>query len=279
MVLYVVATPIGNIKDITYRAVEILKDSDIILCEDTRCSLKMLNYYRIKKKLISYHKFNEYKLIDKIIEDIINGVKYALISDAGMPGISDPGKILINRCIEKNIKVDVFPGACALINGFVLSGFKNDIFTFIGFLPRSTKKTRETIKLMKETYTALIIYEAPHRLLGTLNLLKNEFGENTKIYIGRELTKLFEENFRGTIEESICYFEGSKIRGEFVICIENYKNNNIQIDDDFILNEFCENKSRFNLTTKENIRKICRDNNLKKNYVYDLIINRIDKIG
>lgn len=278
MVLYVVATPIGNIKDITYRAVEILKESDIILCEDTRCSLKMLNYYGIRKKLISYHKFNEYKLIDKIIEDVVNGVKYVLISDAGMPGISDPGKILINRCIEENIKVDVLPGACALINGFVLSGFKNDIFTFIGFLPRNTKKMKETIKLMKETYTALIIYEAPHRLLNTLNLLKNEFGENTKIYIGRELTKLFEENFRGTIQESICYFESSKIRGEFVICIENYKKDNIQIDDDFILNEFYENKRRFNLTTKENIKKICEENNLKKNYVYDLIINRIDKI-
>lgn len=276
MILYVVPTPIGNLGDITYRAIEVLKESDVILCEDTRCSFKMLNYYGIKKKLISYHKFNEYKMLNKIIEDILNGVKYCLISDAGMPGISDPGKILINKCIEEKIKVDVLPGACALINGIVLSGFKENIFTFIGFLPRSTKELNDTISLMKSINTLHIIYEAPHRLLKTLDVLKNEFG-NREIYIGRELTKLFEENFRGTIMEAIDYFGTSKIRGEFVICINNTNyNTSKNLSDDEIIKMFYDNKNKYKLTTKKNIEKICVENNLKKNYVYDLVIKNIE---
>ncbi len=276
MVIHVIATPIGNIKDITYRAVETLKKSDIILCEDTRCALKLFNYYGIRKRVISYHKFNEYKLIDRIVDEIKNGVNYAIVSDAGMPGICDPGKDLINRCIEENIKVDVLPGACALINGFVLSGFNNNIFTFIGFLPIDNVKLREIVKIMKNINSIFVIYESPHRILNTLEFLKKEFGENVKLYIGRELTKLFEENFRGTLKEAIEYFKDRKIRGEFVICMEKEIDYIEHLDDEFVLNEFLNNRDRFNLTTKENIKKICNDNNLKKNYVYNLIIKKFN---
>lgn len=272
MILHVIATPIGNIKDITYRAIEVLEHSDVILCEDTRCAFKLLNHYEIKKKVISYHKFNEYKLLDTILDEIKTGVKYSMISDAGMPSICDPGKILIRKCIEEGIKVDVLPGACALVNGFVLSGFNNNIFTFFGFLPRENSKLREVIEIMKSTNTVFIIYESPHRILFTLDFLRKELGGSTKVYIGRELTKLFEENFRGTLDESIAYFQNLKIRGEFVICMEKEIKQDKDVDDDFIINEFKNNEREFNLTTKENINKICREYKVKKNYVYNLII-------
>lgn len=277
MILYVVPMPIGNIKDITYRAIEVIRESDIILCEDTRFTLKVLNYYGIKKKLVAYHKFNEYKMLDNIINNILSGRKYVLVSDAGMPGISDPGKILINKCIDEQIKVDVLPGACALINGFVLSGFKNDIFTFIGFLPRNAKKSKDLLDSIRGTGNIIIIYEAPHRLLLTLNFLKQEFGGNQNIYLGRELTKIFEENFRGTIDESINYFSNLNIRGEFVICIENLKREDKILSDKEIINKFFENKNKYNLTNKENISKICKENNIRKNYIYDLI-HKLDKL-
>lgn len=270
MILYVVGTPIGNMGDITYRAIDTLKKCDVILCEDTRCSMKMLNHYGIKKKLISYHKFNEFKMMDQIISNIKEGVKYALISDAGMPCISDPGQILVNRCIEEDIKVDVVPGPCAAINGKILSGLNNEMFTFIGFLPKASKKLKETISLMKSIHTTLIVYESPHRLIETLNLFKEEFGGDTKIYIGRELTKLFEENFRGSIGEALSYFNESKIRGEFLICIENNLKEEV-IDDDYILNEYRVNNEK-GLTDKDNIKQICTQYNLKKNYVYKLIL-------
>lgn len=269
MVLYIVGTPIGNMKDITYRAIEIFNECDIILCEDTRCSLKLLNHYGIRKKLISYHKFNEFKLLDRIIFEIKCGVKYAMISDAGMPCISDPGQILVNRCIEEGISVDVIPGACAVINGKILSGFNNDMFTFIGFLPRESRRLKDRINLMKNIKTILVIYESPHRLIKTLNMFREEFGGDTRIYIGRELTKMFEENFRGTIDDSIDYFSGNEIRGECIICIEN--NEKIEtIEDDYIIEEFIRNR-KLGITTKDNIKKICIEFNLKKNYVYNLI--------
>ena len=277
MILYVVPTPIGNLGDITYRAIEVLKECDVILCEDTRCSFKMLNYYGIKKKLVSYHKFNEFKLLNKIIEEIQSGVKYCLISDAGMPGISDPGKILINKCIEEEIKVDVLPGACALINSVVLSGFNDNIFTFIGFLPRTTKELKNTISLMKTIHTMQVIYESPHRLVKTLELISNEFGNNIPIYIGRELTKLFEENFRGTATEALNYFNNGKIRGEFVLCINNTKQQNEKtISEEEIMEIFLYNEEKYKLTTKKNIEKICLEYNLKKNYVYQLVIKKIE---
>ncbi|BAK80603.1 16S rRNA (cytidine(1402)-2'-O)-methyltransferase [Candidatus Arthromitus sp. SFB-rat-Yit] len=274
MGLYIIGTPIGNMKDITYRAIEILNECDVILCEDTRCSLKLLNYYGIKKKLISYHKFNEFKILDRIILDIKCGNKYGIISDAGMPCISDPGQILVNKCIEEGIHVDVIPGACAVINGKILSGFYNEMFTFIGFLPKESKKLRDKINLIKNIKTVLVIYESPHRLIKTLNILGDEFGRETSIYIGRELTKMFEENFRGTIDDSIKYFSNDKIRGEYVICIEN--NEKIEVIEDIqIIEEFIKNRN-LGITNKDNINKICNEYGIKKNYVYKLVTKEIN---
>lgn len=277
MILYVVPTPIGNLKDMTYRGVEILNEVDAILCEDTRCTLKLLNYFNIKKKLISYHKFNEYNLLDKVIKNILDGNSYALVSDAGMPGISDPGKILINECIKRGIKVDVLPGACVAINSFILSGFKSDKFTFVGFLPYQSKKIKEVIEDIKCIYTTLIIYESPHRILKTLNILKEEFCEECNIYIGRELTKKFEENFYGTIIEAIDYFNNSNIKGEFVICIENKIPDKVEVTDELILNTYNKNLEQKNLKTKDNILKISKELGVSKNYVYDLVLKEKNK--
>lgn len=277
MVLYVVPTPIGNIKDITYRAIEVLNECDIILCEDTRYCLKLLNYFNIKKKMIPYHKFNEFKLLDRVVKDIVNGNKYCLISDAGMPGISDPGKLLINECIKNNIKVDVLPGACALINGVVLNGFENEPFTFLGFLPRVKGKCVELLNKFRDLNTILVIYESPHRFLFTINLIREEFGDECLIYIGRELTKMFEENFRGNVKEAISHFEISNVKGEFVICIKNISKNEKEISSNEILQIFNENKENLNLTMKDNVKKICEEYGLKKNYVYDLVLNESKK--
>ncbi len=269
MVLYVVGTPIGNMEDMTYRGVRVLNESDIILCEDTRLSLRLLNHYGIKKRLISYHKFNERKILEDIIKGIKSGIKYSLISDAGMPAISDPGRILINECIKEGIKIDVIGGPCALINGKILSGFDKDIFTFIGFLPRGSKELNNTLYLMKSIHTLLIIYESPHRIIETLYTLKDNFGDRD-IYIGRELTKMFEENFRGSISESIEHFESKGVKGEFLIILDNIKEEIVLKDSD-IIKEYNKNKDK-GFYDKENIKDICKRYNLKRNYVYDLIL-------
>ncbi len=211
------------------------------------------------------------------MKDIISGNRYCLISDAGMPGISDPGKLLINECIKNNIKVDVLPGACALINGVILNGFENEMFTFLGFLPRVKGKSVELLNKFKKLNTILVIYESPHRFLFTLDLIKEEFGEDCLIYVGRELTKMFEENFRGNIKDAISHFENSNVKGEFVICIKNISSDENEISPNKIIEIFNENSEMLNLTMKDNVKKICEEYGLKKNYVYDLILNEIKK--
>jgi len=217
--LYIVPTPIGNLDDMTIRGIKILESVDLILCEDTRRSKKLLNHFEIESKLRSHHKFNEHKEVKFIVEKIKSGENVALVSDAGTPGISDPGFLIVRTCLENNIDIECLPGATALIPALLISGIPFEKFIFEGFLP--VKKGRKTRleKLMDESRT-MIFYESPHKLIRTLNDFSETFGSERKISISRELTKIYEETLRGTVEELINHFQKKPPKGEFVIVLE-----------------------------------------------------------
>ena len=220
--LYIVPTPIGNLEDFTFRAINVLKDVDLILCEDTRRSKKLLIHYNIETPLRSHHKFNEHKEIGKIVDKILSGEKIALISDAGTPGISDPGFLAVRTCLENNIEVECLPGATALIPALVNSGIPFDKFVFEGFLP--VKKGRKTkLEKLSEEERTMIFYESPHKLLKTLKDFCNSFGPERKVSISRELTKIYEETIRLSLEDAIKLFTEKPPKGEFVIIVEGYK--------------------------------------------------------
>jgi len=220
--LYIVPTPIGNLKDITFRGVETLNNVDLILAEDTRTSGKLLNHYEIKTPMVSYHMHNEHRILESIIEKIQSGLKIALISDAGTPAISDPGFLLVRECVENQIEVDCLPGATALIPALVNSGFPNDRFVFEGFLP--IKKGRQTrLKTLAEEKRTIILYESPHKLLKTLKDISVYMGVETHLSISREMSKLFEETLRGTSKELEEHFIKNKPKGEIVIIIQRHK--------------------------------------------------------
>ena len=220
--LYIVPTPIGNLEDFTFRAINVLKDVDLILCEDTRRSKKLLIHYDIETPLRSHHKFNEHKEIGKVVNKILSGEKIALISDAGTPGISDPGFLAVRTCLENNIEVECLPGATALIPALVNSGIPFDKFVFEGFLP--VKKGRKTkLEKLSEEERTMIFYESPHKLLKTLKDFSNSFGQERKVAISRELTKIYEETIRLSLEDAVKLFTEQLPKGEFVIIIEGYK--------------------------------------------------------
>lgn len=220
--LYIVPTPIGNLEDFTFRAINVLKDVDLILCEDTRRSKKLLIHYDIETPLRSHHKFNEHKEIGKVVNKILSGEKIALISDAGTPGISDPGFLAVRTCLENNIEVECLPGATALIPALVNSGIPFDKFVFEGFLP--VKKGRKTkLEKLGEEERTMVFYESPHKLLKTLKDFSNSFGPERKVSISRELTKIYEETIRLSLENAVKLFTEKPPKGEFVIIIEGYK--------------------------------------------------------
>jgi len=216
--LYIVPTPIGNLKDITFRAIEILKEVDLILAEDTRTSGKLLKYYEISTHMQSHHMHNEHKTVENIIEKLKSGTTVALISDAGTPAISDPGFLLTRTCIESNIEVDCLPGATAFLPALVNSGLPNDKFVFEGFLP--VKKGRQTrLLLLAEETRTIIFYESPHKLVKTLGQFCDFFGEDRTVSVSRELTKLFEETIRGTAKEVFEYYTNKPPKGEIVVVV------------------------------------------------------------
>lgn len=226
MKLYIVPTPIGNLEDITLRAIRILKEVDIILAEDTRKSGILLKHLGIEKKMFAHHMHNEHKTVALIAERIASGEKIALITDAGTPGISDPGFLLIRECIAKGIDVESLPGATAFVPALVNSGLPCDSFCFEGFLPQ--KKGRQTkIKSLINEHRTMVFYESPHRLIKALEQFIEYFGAERKGSVSRELTKMFEENKRGTLQELATYFKSKTIKGEIVIVIEGNKNKNI----------------------------------------------------
>lgn len=217
--LYIVPTPIGNLKDITLRALETLQRVDTILCEDTRTSSKLFSHYNIQKPLIPYHQHNEHKVVMHITNQIAGGKTMALVTDAGTPGISDPAFLLVRECIKQNIKIECLPGATAFVPALINSGLSTNRFCFEGFLP--LKKGRQTLlKKLSEEERTLILYESPVRLVKTLKEFIIYFGAARKCSVTRELTKLFEECIRGTLEEVHNYFENKNVKGELVIIVE-----------------------------------------------------------
>lgn len=217
--LYIVPTPIGNLEDMTFRAVNVLKTCDFVLAEDTRTSGFLLKHYEINTKMFSHHKFNEHKSSDQIVERIKAGAKAALISDAGTPAISDPGFLIVQNCIKAGIDVECLPGATALIPALVVSGLPNDRFCFEGFLPQ--KKGRLTrLKELKNERRTMVFYESPYRIVKTLTQLADHLGSERRASASREISKLYEETIRGTLEELITHFTENEPRGEFVLTIE-----------------------------------------------------------
>lgn len=220
--LYLVPTPIGNLEDITHRALRILNEVDLILAEDTRTSGKLLKHYEIKKPLQSFHAHNEHGQLQKIIIRLKEGNVIALISDAGTPAISDPGYLLVRECIANDLKVECLPGATAFVPALVNSGLPADRFVFEGFLPH--KKGRQTrFKELAEESKTIILYESPHRLLKTLQQLAEYLGEDRRACVSRELTKLYEENKRGTLTELYEYYNTNTLKGEIVLVVEGKK--------------------------------------------------------
>ena len=217
-VLYLVPSPIGNLKDITLRALEVLKDVDLVLAEDTRTSSNLLNHYQITKSLSPYHQHNEHKIVQHLIDQLKEGKRIALLTDAGTPGISDPAFLLIRECVKNDIRVECLPGATAFVPALVNSGIPSNRFAFEGFLP--LKKGRQTLlKQLAEEERTLILYESPMRLVKTLEDLIQYFGEERQCCVSRELTKIYEENKRGSLREVCDHFKQKGVKGEIVIVI------------------------------------------------------------
>ena len=269
--LYVVATPIGNLEDITLRAINVLKSVDLIAAEDTRHTLKLLNHLEISKPLISYHRHNEELRVDVLIEKLKEGQDIALVSDAGTPGICDPGEEIVKRCIEEDIEIIPIPGACAIINALVCSGLDTKEFIFIGFLPLNKKLRKNKLEEIKQSTKTIIIYEAPHKLKTTLLDLKNFIG-NRKIVLARELTKIHEEFIRGEIDDIISRVD--ELKGEMVILIEKAEVNDNDFDyNNITLEEHYKIYEEQGLDKKEIIKKIAKDRKVNKNEIYKKFLN------
>ena len=221
--LYVVPTPVGNLEDITLRAIRILKEADLILAEDTRTSSVLLNHYDIKNEMLSHHKFNEHKTLSPIIDKLNAGMTIALISDAGTPGISDPGFLLVRECVHNGIEVQCLPGATAFVPALVSSGLPNEKFCFEGFLPQKKGRSKRLSQIQDEERT-MIFYESPFRLLKTLTQFAEVFGADRSVSVSREISKLHEETVRGTLEEVMAHFTQNEPKGEIVIILEGKRN-------------------------------------------------------
>jgi 16S rRNA (cytidine1402-2'-O)-methyltransferase len=221
--LIIVPTPIGNLQDITYRAVEVLKSVELILAEDTRKTGLLLHHLNIKTKLLAYHKFNEHQIINQIIEKLNSGIEIALVTDAGTPGISDPGFLIIRECIKNDINIETLPGASAFIPALINSGFPSDKFCFEGFLPQKKGRQKRLLELESEERT-IIFYESPHRLIKFLEQISEIFGNEREISVSRELTKIYEETIRGNAIILKEYFSKKPIKGEIVVVVKGKEN-------------------------------------------------------
>ena len=267
--LYIVATPIGNLEDITLRAIKMLKEVDLIAAEDTRHTLKLLNHLEISKPLISYHRHNEDVKTDILIKELKQGKQIALVSDAGTPGICDPGEEVIKKCIEEEIKIVPIPGACAMINALICSGLDTKEFLFMGFLPLNKKNRKEKLEEIRNETKTIILYEAPHKLEATLKDLK-EILENRKIVLARELTKIHEEYIRENLD--ILIEKAKDIKGEMVLIIEGAKKKEDNHLMDLSLEEHYAYYEKQRLSKKDIIKQIAKDRNVNKNEIYQKFI-------
>ncbi|OIJ17564.1 16S rRNA (cytidine(1402)-2'-O)-methyltransferase [Anaerobacillus alkalilacustris] len=271
--LYLVPTPIGNLEDITYRALTILKEVDVIAAEDTRQTKKLCNHFEISTKLVSYHEHNKESSGNKLLEEIRTGKKVALVSDAGMPAISDPGYELVASCIEEEIAVIPLPGANAALPALVASGLPTECFFFYGFLHRQKKEKKKQLEAIAMVKSPIIFYESPHRLKETLQILLDQFGDR-KISVCRELTKKFEEFLRGQISEVIEYYEQEDPRGEYCLVVEGsveeFKENEIEWWSELTIIQHIDHYIALKLSSKEAIKQVAKDRGLQKREVYQL---------
>lgn len=270
-----VATPIGNLEDITIRAIRILKEVDLIAAEDTRHTLKLLNHLEITKPLISYYKQNEKIKSNILIDKVLKGENIAIVSDAGTPGISDPGEEIVKEAIKNEIEIIPIPGACAAINALIGSGIDTKQFTFIGFLPVNKKEKQKRLEEVKKLKQTLIFYEAPHKLINTLDNMKQILGDRD-IVLAKELTKIHEEYIRGKISNILEKIENPK--GEFVIIVqgsnESEKEEEKRALNELSLEEHFEYYKNQGFDKKEIIKKIAKDRNTNKNEIYQMFLGK-----
>ncbi len=274
--LYLCATPIGNLEDITVRALRILKEADLIAAEDTRNSIRLLNHFKIKTPLTSYHEYNKIEKAYLLVEKMKEGENIALITDAGTPGISDPGEDLVRICYEEGIAVTSLPGAAACITALTMSGQKTRRFAFEAFLPRDKKERAEVLKEMEKETRTLIIYEAPHRLLKTLKELYQVLG-NRSVTVCRELTKKFEETRKSTLAETAAFYETAEIRGEFVLVIEGKSRQEIQKEEqrvweDISLQEHMAVYESKGLDRKAAMKAVAKDRGVSRREIYNSLL-------
>ena len=272
--LYLVATPIGNLEDITFRAINVLKNVDIIAAEDTRHTLKLLNFYEINKTLISYHRHNEKVKSDILINKLLEGNNIAVVTDAGTPGISDPGEEIVKQAIKNNIEIIPIPGACALINALIPSGLNTKEFAFYGFLPLNKKNRKNLLDRIKKEDKTVIVYEAPHKLIKTLEEILENIGDINCV-IAKEITKIHEEFIRNKITEILNSLQNKEyIKGEYIILLDLNSNRNKETDD--ITNKSIEEQYEFyksqGIDKKEIIKQIAKNKNLPRNEIYQMFI-------
>ena len=271
--LYLVATPIGNLEDMTYRAVRILSEADIIAAEDTRNSIKLLNHFEIKTPMTSYHEFNKFDKAEVLVGYLMDGRNIALITDAGTPGISDPGEVLVDKCFDAGITVVPVPGACAAVNALIASGQKTRRFAFEAFLPSDKKERKAVLEGLKTETRTMIIYEAPHRLVKTLAELAELFGEERSVTICKELTKKHENFSKTTFKEALALYEDEAPRGEYVLVIEGRSSEEIEQEEqkkweDISVEEHIKLRMSEGLSKKEAIKAVAEERGIPKRDVY-----------
>ena len=272
--LYICPTPIGNLEDMTYRTIRILNEVDLIAAEDTRHSIKLLNHFEISKPLTSYHEHNKGSKGGYLINKLLEGENIALISDAGMPGISDPGEDIIKQAIEHNIDIEVLPGATASITALVGSGLETAKFAFEGFLDRDKKVRRNQLEELKEERRTIIFYESPHRLKDTLKDMLKVLG-NRRIAVNREITKKYQEIIREDIETVINIFNEKEVKGEFVLIVEGFKGEKTVQNsyEDLTEREYVITLMENGMDKKDAIKTVCKDRKLKKDVVYKQVLD------
>ena len=276
--LYLCATPIGNLEDMTFRCIRILKEADVIAAEDTRNSIKLLNHFEIKTPMTSYHEFNKVEKARVLVDKMLHGETVALITDAGTPGISDPGEELVRQCVEAGIRVTPVPGAAACINALIISGMPTRRFCFEAFLPSDKKEKAEVLEQLKTEQRTIIIYEAPHRLIRTLTELEGTLGGMRKIAVCKELTKRHETVYRDTISGALNYYTINEPKGEYVLVIEGKSSEELVLEkraawDDMSIEEHMEMYTSKGMDRKEAMKQVAKDRGVSKRDIYNALLD------
>lgn len=276
--LYLCATPIGNLEDMTFRCIRVLKEADVIAAEDTRNSIKLLNHFEIKTPMTSYHEFNKVEKARVLVEKMLKGETVALITDAGTPGISDPGEELVRQCIEAGIKVTPVPGAAACINALIMSGMPTRRFCFEAFLPSDKKEKADVLEQLKTEQRTIIIYEAPHRLLRTLTELESALGGMRKIAVCKELTKRHETVYRDTISGALGYYTANEPKGEYVLVIEGRSPKELLEEkraawDDMSIEEHFNMYVSQGMDKKDAMKLVAKDRGVSKRDIYNALLD------